>query len=273
MSGSPARVCSGGQVFLVGAGPGGPDLLTVRGRQLLAEADVVVVDRLAPQDCLAGLAPHAEVVDVGKAPGRHSLSQQRINELLVAHARAGRRVVRLKGGDPYVLGRGGEEVQACRAAGVPVAVVPGVSSAFAVPAAAGIPVTHRGISASVTVLAGHEVPDARRLRALVYLGGTIVVLMGVGRLAELVGGLLAAGMAATTPAAVVERGWTDDQRTTRASLGELVSTCAARSVTNPAVIVVGDVVALCDDPTVVLGPLDTSSDVPQHQAGAVGGSR
>src|SRR5690606_6253562 len=133
-----------GRVALVGGGPGDPGLVTTRGRQLLAEADVVVVDRLAPRALLGELDPDVEVVDVGKAPGHHPVSQDEINRLLVSHASAGKRVVRLKGGDPFVLGRGGEEVAACRAAGVPVEVVPGVTSAVAVPAAAGVPVTHRG---------------------------------------------------------------------------------------------------------------------------------
>ena len=145
-----------GRVVLVGGGPGDADLLTLRGRRELAAADVVVVDRLAPQAVLDELAPGVLILDVGKAPGRHPVPQHEINRLLVEHATAGRRVVRLKGGDPFLLGRGGEEVAACREAGVPVEVVPGVTSAFAVPAAAGIPVTHRGLSRQVTVLSGHD---------------------------------------------------------------------------------------------------------------------
>lgn len=238
-----------GSVCLVGGGPGDPDLLTVRARQRLAQADVVVVDRLAPVDGLAALAPGALVVDVGKSPGRHAVPQERINALLVEHARAGRRVVRLKGGDPYVLGRGGEEVEACREAGVPVEVVPGVTSAFSVPAAAGIPVTHRGLARSVTVLTGHEDVDPQRLEALVRLGGTVVVLMGVSRLAALADGLLAAGADPGTPAAVVEQGWSAEQRTTRADLASLAATCAARGCDPPGVVVVGAVAALADDPT------------------------
>jgi uroporphyrin-III C-methyltransferase/precorrin-2 dehydrogenase/sirohydrochlorin ferrochelatase len=148
-----------GRVVLVGGGPGDPDLLTLRGRRELAAADVVVVDRLAPRAVLDELAPGVLIVDVGKAPGRHPVPQHEISRLLVDHAQAGRRVVRLKGGDAYLLGRGGEEVAACREAGVLVDVVPGVTSAFSVPAAAGIPVTHRGLSRQVTVLSGHDAVD------------------------------------------------------------------------------------------------------------------
>ena len=240
-----------GSVSLVGGGPGDPGLLTVRALQRLADADVVVVDRLAPSDDLASLAPSALVVDVGKTPGSHAVPQERINALLVEHARAGRRVVRLKGGDPYVLGRGGEEVESCRAEGIPVEVVPGVTSAFAVPAAAGIPVTHRGLSRSVTVLTGHEDLGPDRCDALVRLGGTLVVLMGVSRIAALAEGLLAAGADPETPAAVVECGWSADQRTTRSALAGLTAACTARAVASPAVVVIGAVAALADDPTAV----------------------
>lgn len=242
-----------GRVSLVGGGPGDPDLMTVRARRLLAEADVVVVDRLAPRDGLAALAPRALLVDAGKAPGSHPMPQERINALLVEHAAAGRHVVRLKGGDPYVLGRGGEEVAACRAAGVTVEVVPGVSSAYAVPAAAGIPVTSRGLADSVTVINGHDLlagADAgRRLTALVQLGGTVVILMGVGSLPDIVAGLRAAGMCAQMPVAVVENGWTPRQRTTCATLDSIARAAAERCVANPAVVVIGEVAALADDPT------------------------
>lgn len=238
-----------GRVSLVGGGPGDLELLTLRAVRLLREADVVVVDRLAPRDGLAELAPGAELVDVGKSPGHHAVPQEAINALLVDRAAAGGRVVRLKGGDPYVFGRGGEELMACRAAGIPVEVVPGVTSAFAVPAAAGIPVTHRGLARSVTVITGHEEVDPEQVDALVRLGGTIVVLMGATRLPDLVRGLLAGGMSPDVPAAVVERGWTEHQRTTTARLADLPEACVARSVSAPAVIVIGEVAALADDPT------------------------
>jgi len=226
--------------------------MTVRALDLLHAADVVVHDRLAPRAALARARPDALLIDVGKVPGHHAVPQGRINALIVEHAVAGRFVVRLKGGDPYLFGRGGEEVEACRAAGVPVEVVPGVSSAFAVPAAAGIPVTHRGLSRSVTVLTGHDELDRARLEALVTLGGTIVVLMGVARAAALAGGLLAAGMSPDLPVAVVERGWTDGQRTTRARLAGLADALRDRHVTSPAVIVIGAVAALADDPTAAI---------------------
>jgi len=238
-----------GRVALVGGGPGDADLLTVRALRLIREADVVVHDRLSPVEALAEARPDALLVDVGKVPGHHAVPQPAINALIVEHARAGRFVVRLKGGDPYLFGRGGEEVEACRAAGVPVAVVPGVSSAFSVPAAAGIPVTHRGLSRSVTVLTGHDDLLPEQAAGLVALGGTVVVLMGVARLAALTGDLVAAGLPAGTPAAVVEQGWTPQQRTTVSTLGRIAAVAAERGVRSPAVVVLGAVAALADDPT------------------------
>ncbi|WP_432511793.1 uroporphyrinogen-III C-methyltransferase [Kineococcus sp. SYSU DK001] len=245
-----------GRVTLVGGGPGEVDLLTLRGRRRLAEADVVVVDRLGPTGVLAELDPDVEVVDVGKTPDHHPVPQEEINRIIVGHALAGRRVVRLKGGDPYVLGRGGEEVAACRAAGVDVDVVPGVTSAFAVPAAAGIPVTHRGLSRSVTVVSGHERIDAE---ALARLDGTLVVLMGVTMLPSIAEGLLAAGKDPSTPVAIVENGWRAGQRTTRAPLERIAAVAAQRGVRNPAVIVIGAVADLASDPGSGTGS-DTGSD-------------
>ena len=236
---------AGGHVVLVGGGPGEKDLLTLRARRELAAADVVVVDRLAPVAVLDELGPDVLVIDVGKTPGRHPVSQHEINQLLVEHAQAGRRVVRLKGGDPYVLGRGGEEAAACREAGVSVEVVPGVTSAFAVPAAAGIPVTHRGLARQVTVLSGHDAldgSDAADWRALASDGGTLVILMGVAALPRICAGLLAAGMDARTPVAVIENGWSPEQRVTRGSVQDIVE--RARNARSPAVIVIGAVAAL-----------------------------
>jgi uroporphyrin-III C-methyltransferase/precorrin-2 dehydrogenase/sirohydrochlorin ferrochelatase len=236
---------AGGHVVLVGGGPGEKDLLTLRARRELAAADVVVVDRLAPVAVLDELGPDVLVIDVGKTPGRHPVSQHEINQLLVEHAQAGRRVVRLKGGDPYVLGRGGEEAAACREAGVSVEVVPGVTSAFAVPAAAGIPVTHRGLARQVTVLSGHDAldgSDAAGWRALASDGGTLVILMGVAALPRICAGLLAAGMDASTPVAVIENGWSPEQRVTRGSVQDIVE--RARNARSPAVIVIGAVAAL-----------------------------
>lgn len=229
-----------GSVALVGGGPGGVDLLTTRGRRLLAEADVVVVDRLAPLDALDELAADVEVVDVGKLPDHHPVPQDEINRIIVDRARAGKLVVRLKGGDPYVLGRGGEERQACEEAGVPVEVVPGVTSAIAVPAAAGIPVTHRGVATGFSVVTAHD--ELGDLPA--SSDHTIVMLMGVRRLADSAATLVAAGHPLDAPVAVVERGCSPDQRVTVGTLATIAERCAAAGVGSPAVTVVGEVVRL-----------------------------
>jgi uroporphyrin-III C-methyltransferase/precorrin-2 dehydrogenase/sirohydrochlorin ferrochelatase len=230
-----------GSVALVGGGPGDPGLITARGRRLLAQADVVVVDRLAPRSLVEGLDEDVTVIDVGKTPDQHPVPQDRINALLVEHARAGRRVVRLKGGDPYVFGRGGEEALACSEAGVPVEVVPGVTSAVSVPAAVGIPVTHRGVARGFTVLTAHEdipalPPDETH---------TLVLLMGVGRLRQTCATLLAAGHPPGTPVAVVEDGYGPRQRVTVGTLETIADRADAAGVRPPAVIVVGSVVRLC----------------------------
>jgi uroporphyrin-III C-methyltransferase/precorrin-2 dehydrogenase/sirohydrochlorin ferrochelatase len=232
-----------GWVALVGGGPGDDGLLTVRGRELLASADVVVLDRLAPQGVVDALPSTVQVIDVGKSPGQHALPQERINDLLVELALAGRAVVRLKGGDPYVLGRGGEERLACEAHGIRVEVVPGVSSAVAVPAAAGIPVTHRGVARGFTVVTGHdelpEVPPGS--------DHTVVLLMGVGRLARSAAALVDAGRPASCPVAIIERGFSPDQRVTFGTLADIADRAASVGVVNPAVVVVGDVVQLSPD--------------------------
>ena len=235
------RVAAQGCVALVGGGPGDPELISVRGRRLLAEADVVLVDRLGPRALVDDLDPEVVVVDVGKTAGHHPLPQEGINRLLVEHAQAGRRVVRLKGGDPFVLGRGGEEALACLAAGVQVEVVPGVTSAIAVPAAAGIPVTHRGRSRQVTIASGHEGLDWASLAAL---EGTLVLLMGVSGLEVAATELVANGKPATTPVAVVESGFSPAQRTTVGTLATIVALAREADVQPPAVIVVGSVVDL-----------------------------
>lgn len=252
-----------GRVTLVGGGPGAVDLLTVRAWRALQSADVVVADRLGPVEVLAELPPHVRVVDVGKEPGRHPVPQERINELLVEHARAGSHVVRLKGGDPFVLGRGGEEVAACVAAGVPVEVVPGVTSAVAVPGLAGIPLTHRGVTTGFHVVSGHCAPDVSDPQATgatrasdsagplddVALScvrdgaATLVVLMGVRSLGAIVAQSLAAGADPGTPVAIVENGSTAEQRVTRARLEEAADVAAARGVRSPAVVVIGRVAA------------------------------
>jgi uroporphyrin-III C-methyltransferase/precorrin-2 dehydrogenase/sirohydrochlorin ferrochelatase len=233
-----------GSVALVGGGPGDPGLITARGRRLLAQADVVVVDRLAPRGLLAALDDDVEVIEASKSPDAHTLSQEQINDVIVERARTGLRVVRLKGGDPFVLGRGGEEVLACIAEGIPVEVVPGVTSAFAVPAAAGIPVTHRSVSRQVTVLSAHD--TATDWSTLARLDGTLVLLMGVGRIREHAASLVAHGRAPTTPVAVVERGTLPGQRTTIGTLADIADRAAASGVHSPAVVVVGAVVGLAD---------------------------
>jgi len=236
-------------VALVGAGPGDPGLLTRRGAELLADAEVVVYDRLIARELL-DLAPAGAIrIDVGKGPGE-SARQAEINELLVTHGRSGRRVVRLKGGDPFVFGRGGEEAEACRRAGLEVEVVPGVSSAFAAPAAAGIPVTHRTVSTSVTVVTGHAgdptLPGVD-WDTLGRLGGTLVVLMGMGARAAITERLVAAGRPSSTPVAVVHWGTTDRQRVVRTDLAHL----AEVDLPAPAAIVIGAVAGL--DVTGVVG--------------------
>jgi uroporphyrinogen III methyltransferase/synthase len=231
-------------VFLVGAGPGDPGLLTRRGEALLRDADVVVYDRLASSELLDLAPAAAERVDVGKAPGRAAMTQEEINALLVERGTQGLRVVRLKGGDPFVFGRGGEEAEALRAAGVPFEVVPGVTSAVAAPAYAGIPVTHRGLSTHFTVVTGHEDPakgeTATDWAALARAGGTLVILMGVGRLAEITSALIAGGRPPSTPVAAVQWGTRAEQHTIRATL----ATIADAGVASPSAIVVGEVAAL-----------------------------
>lgn len=224
-----------GSVTLVGGGPGDPELLTLAGWQALQDADVVVTDRLAP---VSAVPAGTEIIDVGKTPHHHPVPQAEINQILVDRARQGERVVRLKGGDPYLLGRGGEEVLACREAGVPVRVVPGITSAFAGPAAADIPVTHRALSHGVLVISGH---DALEPDLLARWPHTIVVLMGMGRLRELAAGLVRHGRDPSTPVAVVHRASTPQQRVVDGTLAGIADVVAAENVGNPAVIVVGDV--------------------------------
>ncbi len=236
-----ARRAHGGHVVLIGGGPGDADLITVRGRRELNKADVVIYDRLAPLELLASLDDDVELIDAGKQPDRHTLPQDQINELLINRARAGKYVVRLKGGDPFVLGRGSEEMLACIDAGVTVEVIPGVTSAISAPLAAGIPVTHRGVSTGFIVMSGHEIGD---LELAAQSDLTLVVLMGVGRLPKLVSGLIEGGKTAGTPIAIIERAYAPDQRVTVGTLNSIVDIAAAEQIANPAIIIVGDVVSV-----------------------------
>ncbi|SCE95048.1 uroporphyrinogen-III C-methyltransferase [Micromonospora chokoriensis] len=250
---SATTVTSGGRigrVALVGSGPGDPELITVRGWRLLTEADVVVADRLVPGLLLDELRPDVELVDASKIPYGPSRAQEEINQILVDRALAGASVVRLKGGDPYVFGRGGEELLACAAAGVPVTVVPGVTSSIAAPAAAGIPVTHRGVAHEFTVVSGHLAPDAPaslvRWDALAGLRGTLVILMGLKNLAAITATLIAHGRSPETPAAVVQEATTGTQRVLRSTLAAVAADVLAAGLRPPAVVVVGDVVHALD---------------------------
>ena len=235
-------------VVLVGGGPGEPELVTVAARHALASADVVVADRLAPRELLDELGPHVELIDVTKLPRGRSASQQTINDVIVDRARAGKRVVRFKGGDNFVFGRGYEELLACAAADVPVTVVPGLSSAIAVPARVGIPVTHRGIAHEFTVISGHLPPghpdSLVAWDAVAGLRGTLVLLMAVDNAPAIAEVLLAGGRDADTPVAVIVDGTMPTERTVLSTLGTLADDLAVHRVVPPAIIVVGEVVAV-----------------------------
>ncbi|GAA2052752.1 uroporphyrinogen-III C-methyltransferase [Catenulispora yoronensis] len=235
-------------VALVGGGPGDPDLITVRGRRLLAEADVVVADRLGPRGLLDELASDVEIIDASKIPYGRALAQEAINEVLIERAKAGKFVVRLKGGDPFVFGRGFEEVLACAEAGVPCSVVPGITSSISVPALAGIPVTHRGVAHEFTVVSGHVAPDHPKSlvdwAALGRMTGTLVILMGIERIAAISATLIAHGRDPETPVAVVQEGTLPGERRVRTTLGLVEAAVAEAGIRPPAIVVVGPVVAL-----------------------------
>lgn len=234
-------------VALVGGGPGDPDLITVRGRTLLAQADVVVADRLAPAELLADLGPHVEVIDAAKIPYGRAMAQQEINRVLIERAQEGKFVVRLKGGDPFVFARGYEEVLACAEAGVQVTVVPGVTSAISVPAAAGVPVTHRAVNHEFVVVSGHVAPghpeSLVNWDALAALNGTIVLLMAVERIEQFARVLIEGGRPAHTPVLVVQHGTTDEQRVLRADLATAPERIRSQGIRPPAIIVIGPVAA------------------------------
>lgn len=237
-----------GTVVLVGGGPGDPDLITVGGLRAVQQAEVILYDKLAPQAVLAEARTDAELIDVGKIPRGPQTSQDDINAMLIAHAKAGKRVVRLKGGDNYLFGRGGEEALECAAAGVPVQVIPGVSSAIAAPALAGIPVTHRGLSQGVTIVSGHVPPGDSRSdldwAALARGRTTLVILMGVKYLPEIVAELLAAGLARELPAAIVMSAGSPEMRVLRSTVAEIAELAAAEGVEPPAITVIGPVAGL-----------------------------
>jgi uroporphyrin-III C-methyltransferase/precorrin-2 dehydrogenase/sirohydrochlorin ferrochelatase len=235
-------------VALVGGGPGDPGLITVRGRQLLAEADVVIADRLGPRELLAELPPDVTVIDAGKVPYRRQMSQDEINEALIAHAASGKFVVRLKGGDPFVFGRGGEEMLACLRAGVPVTVVPGVSSAIGVPTAAGVPVTHRGTAQDFHVISVHVPPGDERSTvdwpALARSDGTLVLLMSLERVGAVTSALMKHGRPGDCPVSVIADGTMPTQRTIYSTLDDIERRLADEGVQPPAVVIIGGVVAV-----------------------------
>jgi uroporphyrin-III C-methyltransferase len=232
-----------GKVYIVGGGPGDPGLITVKGLAALRRADVVLYDRLASSELLDEVPAHAERIDVGKEPKRHRRSQDEINSLLIEKAREGRTVIRLKGGDPFVFGRGGEECQALAEAGIKYEVIPGVSSAIAVPAYAGIPVTQRGVTTAFTVVAGHTgASDSDIDWNAISRIGTIVFLMGVEHLQEIVAQLLAHGRSTDTPAALIQEGTTRNQIVVSADLGNIFE--KSHGIHPPAVLIVGEVVRL-----------------------------
>ncbi|PQM50812.1 uroporphyrinogen-III C-methyltransferase [Mycolicibacter virginiensis] len=234
-----------GGVALVGGGPGDPELITVRGRRMLSHADVVVADRLAPPELLAELPPNVEVIDAAKIPYGRAMAQDAINALMIERAKAGKFVVRLKGGDPFVFARGYEEVLACADAGIPVTVVPGVTSAIAVPALAGVPVTHRAVNHEFVVVSGHVAPDDPESLvnwdALAAMRGTIVLLMAVERIEQFSAVLQKGGRPADTPVLVVQHGTTPAQHTLRATLADAPEKIRAEGIRPPAIVIIGAV--------------------------------
>lgn len=248
-----------GKVYLVGSGPGGLGLLTQRARQVIDHADVVLYDQLPGDEILATLPEHAEKIDCGKFGGTHTLEQEEIEELMVAKAREGKRVVRLKGGDPFLFGRGGEELEVLRECQIPVELVPGVTSALAVPGAVGIPLTHRKYASQVTILTGHEEPGKAESgldwENLAKNQGTLVILMGVRNIPVITQSLITHGKRPDTPVAIIERGLRQDQRVTTGTLQTIADLAKTRNVKPPAIIVIGNVVRLYREDDSDLVPL------------------
>jgi len=239
-----------GKIYLVGSGPGDPELLTLKARRLIDTADVIIYDQLPGKAILSSMPDNAEKIDAGKFAGKHILTQNKINEAIVQKAKEGKMVVRLKGGDPYVFGRGGEEAEALLQEGIEFEIVPGITSAIAVPAYAGIPVTHRESTSMVTFMTGHEDPTKEESGldwdALAKFGGTIVILMGVKMLRRNAEELMKKGKDPKTPVALIERGTRPDQRVTVGTLASIADLAEERGVKAPAITVVGDVVRLHD---------------------------
>ena len=237
-----------GKVYLVGSGPGSEGLLTQRARDVIDAADVVLFDQLPGEEILASLPARAEKIDCGKYGGKHTLEQDEIEALVVDRAQAGKTVVRLKGGDPFLFGRGGEELETVRTAGIDVEMIPGISSALAVPASVGIPLTHRKYASQVTILTGNEDPTksgpALDWKLLSQSRGTIVILMGVANLGRITEVLINNGKSKKTPVAIIERGLRKDRRVTTGSLATIADIASKAGVKPPAVIVIGDVVKL-----------------------------
>jgi uroporphyrin-III C-methyltransferase len=240
-----------GTVYLIGSGPGGLGMMAIRAREVLDTADVILYDQLPGAEVIASLPKTAECIDVGKYGSDHTMTQDEIEALMVAYAKKGLRVVRLKGGDSFLFGRGGEEMETMREHGIPVEVVPGITSAIAVPECVGIPVTHRKWASQVTILTGHEDPtkevSALNWKWLAQSPGTLVVLMGVKNLAKITGALVAGGMDPEKPVAIIERGLRPDQRVTCAPLAEIAEVAVRVGVEAPAVIVIGEVATLYRD--------------------------
>jgi len=239
-----------GKVYLVGSGPGGSGLLTQRAAELIEAADVIFYDQLPGEEILASLPENAEKIDCGKFGGKHTLEQHEIESLMVNRAQKNLMVVRLKGGDPFLFGRGGEEIETLRAAGIEVEMVPGVTSALAVPASVGIPVTHRKYASQVTILTGHEDPtkteSALDWKLLAQGRGTIVILMGVANLKNIARALIKNGKSEKTPVAIIERGLRKNRRVTTGPLAAIGEIAVKAVVKPPAVIVIGDVVRFYD---------------------------
>jgi uroporphyrin-III C-methyltransferase len=249
-----------GKIYLVGSGPGAIGLLTQRARRVIDAADVVLYDQLPGEEILASLPAHAELIDCGKYGGKHTLEQDEIEAMMVDHAKQGKVVVRLKGGDPFLFGRGGEELEAVRAAGIDVEMVPGISSALAVPASVGIPLTHRSHASQVTILTGHEDPAKRApaldWKLLAQSRGTIVILMGVANLGKIAAALMENGKSTATPVAIIERGLHKDRRVTVGTLSSIAVKAKKIRVKPPAAIIIGDVVTLYDPDAPDLIPVD-----------------